>query len=95
MACFSISLDRRRNVCVFGVCEGYKFQDYFSAFHLDFLSSFAMLFSVALSVIEFVLGVHLLFGSYRKSTPRLIFIFLCVMKRRNWYVSALVYCMKG
>ena len=34
----------------------YKFQDYFSAFHLDFLSSFAMLFSVALSVIEFVLG---------------------------------------
>ena len=34
----------------------YKFQDYFSAFHLDFLSSFAMLFSVALSIIEFVLG---------------------------------------
>ena len=65
----------------------YKFQDYFSAFHLDFLSSFAMLFSVALSVIEFVLGVHLLFGSYRKSTPRLIFIFLCVMTPVTLYLA--------
>ena len=53
----------------------YKFQDYFSAFHLDFLSSFAMLFSVALSVIEFVLGVHLLFGSYRKSAD--LYFSLC------------------
>jgi len=65
----------------------YKFQDYFSAFHLDFLSSFAMLFSVALSVIEFVLGVHLLFGSYRKSTPRLIFVFLCVMTPVTLYLA--------
>ena len=65
----------------------YKFQDYFSTFHLDFLSSFAMLFSVALSVIEFVLGVHLLFGSYRKSTPRLIFIFLCVMTPVTLYLA--------
>ena len=65
----------------------YKFQDYFSAFHLDFLSSFAMLFSVALSIIEFVLGVHLLFGSYRKSTPRLIFIFLCVMTPVTLYLA--------
>lgn len=65
----------------------YKFQDYFSAFHLDFLSSFAMLFSVALSIIEFVLGVHLLFGSYRKSTPRLIFIFLCVMTLVTLYLA--------
>ena len=65
----------------------YKFQDYFSAFHLDFLSSFAMLFSVALSVIEFVLGVHLLVGSYRKSTPRLIFIFLCVMTPVTLYLA--------
>ena len=65
----------------------YKFQDYFSAFHLDFLSSFAMLFSVALSVIEFVLRVHLLFGSYRKSTPRLIFIFLCVMTPVTLYLA--------
>ena len=46
-----------------------------------------MLFSVALSVIEFVLGVHLLFGSYRKSTPRLIFIFLCVMTPVTLYLA--------
>ena len=65
----------------------YKFQDYFSAFHLDFLSSFAMLFSVALSVIEFVLGVHLLFGSYRKSTSRLFFIFLCVLTLVTLYLA--------
>ena len=38
----------------------YKFEDYFAAFHLEFLSSFTLLFSVALSVVEFLLGVHLL-----------------------------------
>lgn len=42
---------------------------------------------MALSVIEFVLGVHLLFGSYRKSTPRLIFVFLCVMTPVTLYLA--------
>lgn len=65
----------------------YKFEDYFAAFHLEFLSSFTLLFSVALSVVEFLLGVHLLFGSYRKSTPRLVFLFLCVMTPLTLYLA--------
>lgn len=65
----------------------YKFEDYFAAFHLEFLSSFTLLFSVALSVVEFLLGVHLLFGSYRKSTPRLIFLLLCVMTPLTLYLA--------
>ena len=65
----------------------YKFEDYFTAFHLEFLSSFTLLFSVALSVVEFLLGVHLLFGSYRKSTPRLVFLFLCVMTPLTLYLA--------
>lgn len=65
----------------------YKFEDYFAAFHLEFLSSFSMLFSVALSVVEFLLGMHMLFGSYRKSTPRLIFLFLCVMTPLTLYLA--------
>lgn len=65
----------------------YKFEDYFAAFHLEFLSSFTLLFSVALSVVEFLLGVHLLFGSYRKSTPRLVFLFLSVMTLLTFYLA--------
>ena len=65
----------------------YKFEDYFAAFHLEFFSSFTLLFSVALSVVEFLLGVHLLFGSYRKSTPRLVFLFLCVMTPLTLYLA--------
>lgn len=65
----------------------YKFEDYLAAFHLEFLSSFTLLFSVALSVVEFLLGVHLLFGSYRKSTPRLVFLFLCVMTPLTLYLA--------
>ncbi len=65
----------------------YKFQDYFSAFHLEIFSSFAMMFAVALSAVEFLLGVHLLFGSYRRSTPRLVFLFLCVMTPVTLYLA--------
>lgn len=65
----------------------YKFQDYFVAFHLEFLSSFSMLFAVALCFVEFLLGIHLLFGSYRQSTPRLIFLFLCVMTPVTLYLA--------
>ncbi len=65
----------------------YKFQDYFSAFHLEFLSSFASLFAVLLAVAEFLLGVYLLFGFYRKVTPRLILAFMCVMTPLTLYLA--------
>ncbi len=65
----------------------YKFQDYFAVFHLDFLSPFAMLFAVALSMAEFLFGVHILFGSYRKSTPRLVLALMGVMTPLTLYLA--------
>ncbi len=65
----------------------YKFQDYFTAFHLEFLAPFAMIFAVALSMTEFLLGVHIFFGSYRKSTPRLVLALLAVMAPLTLYLA--------
>ncbi len=65
----------------------YKFQDYFTAFHLEFLSPFAMLLAVVLSIAEFLFGVHIFFGSYRKSTPRMILALLVVMTPLTLYLA--------
>ncbi len=65
----------------------YKFQDYFAVFHLDFLSPFALLFAVGLSMAEFLFGVHLFFGSYRRSTPRLVLALLAVMTPLTLYLA--------
>ncbi len=65
----------------------YKFQDYFSAFHIEFLAPYAMLLAVALSITEFLLGVHLLLGSYRKATPRLILALMGVMTPLTLYLA--------
>lgn len=45
----------------------YKFQDYFNAFHLDFLSPAALVFAIALSLLEFVVGVSILFKQYYRA----------------------------
>ncbi|UOB19341.1 BT_3928 family protein [Abyssalbus ytuae] len=42
----------------------YKLTDYFSAFHLEFLSPLSLFFSFLLNMSEFVLGVCLLFGVF-------------------------------
>lgn len=45
---------------------GYKLQEYFEVFHLDFLSGWATGIAILLCVFEIVLGALLLFGFWRK-----------------------------
>lgn len=44
----------------------YKLQEYFEVFHLAFLSSFAVFFSITLCALEVILGLFLLTGYYAK-----------------------------
>lgn len=56
--------------------SAYKFLDYFSAFNIEFLNSLAIFFSVALSALEFIIGIALVFGLKPKysTTGGLIFM---------------------
>ncbi|WP_316791387.1 BT_3928 family protein [Pedobacter frigoris] len=45
---------------------GYKLQEYFEVFHMDFLSGWATGIAILLCVFEIVLGALLLFGFWRK-----------------------------
>lgn len=42
--------------------SAYKFQDYFTAFNLDFLQGSALILSIILSSLEFLVGISLFFG---------------------------------
>jgi uncharacterized membrane protein YphA (DoxX/SURF4 family) len=46
--------------------SAYKFMDYFAAFNLQWLDSFAIFLSVALSAIEFIIGAALMVGVKNK-----------------------------
>ncbi len=54
----------------------YKIQDYLIAFNLTEFFSFALPVAVLMVVAEFALGVLLLLGIYRKTTTRLIGLFM-------------------
>lgn len=45
----------------------YKLEEYFEVFHLTFLNSFAVFFSVTLCALEVILGLFLLTGYYAKN----------------------------
>mgnify|MGYP003565918807 CR=1 FL=1 len=46
----------------------YKFEDYFEAFHLGFLSSLSLVLAILLCVVELVIGLNLLLGIRIKIT---------------------------
>lgn len=83
--------------CVFVVSGGaklidpagtmYKIDDYLAVMHLTAFSSLSMLASVSLSLIEFVLGVCVLLGSYRKAVPVLLLIFMGIMTPLTLYLA--------
>jgi uncharacterized membrane protein YphA (DoxX/SURF4 family) len=54
----------------------YKFNDYFTAFGLEFLSVIALPLAILLSTLEFVLGFSLLFGTIRKITAWVTLLFM-------------------
>ncbi|MFO7844318.1 MAG: DoxX family protein [Bacteroidales bacterium] len=54
----------------------YKFNDYFAAFNLEFLSIIALPLAILLSTLEFVIGFSLLFATKRKLTAWVTLIFM-------------------
>ena len=67
--------------------SAYKFQDYFNAFNLEFLSFVALPASFILSALEFSLGVCLLAGVYRKITSFIILLFMSFMTCLTLYLA--------
>ena len=65
--------------------SAYKFQDYFTAFGMPWLSPLALLASFALSAFEFSLGVCILLGVYRKVITFFILAFMLVMTPLTLY----------
>jgi len=65
----------------------YKFEEYFSAgvLNLEFLSPFALQFSIFLIIAETLLGVMLLVGYKSKFTVRSLFVLTSVFLFLTWY----------
>jgi uncharacterized membrane protein YphA (DoxX/SURF4 family) len=54
----------------------YKLVDYFSAFHVDFLSPFAFTLSIVLNMSEFVLGIALVLGLFTNFFTRMALVYM-------------------
>jgi len=67
--------------------SAYKFQDYFAAdvLNLEFLSPYALPFSIVLIVAEIMLGVMLLVGYKSKFTVRSLMLLTLVFLFLTWY----------
>jgi uncharacterized membrane protein YphA (DoxX/SURF4 family) len=59
--------------------SAYKFEDYFIAFGIDFPNVFTIYLSIALSALEFALGVCILLAVYRRFSSILILLFMSFM----------------
>lgn len=64
-----------------------KFGDYFTAFGLDALQPFALLFSFCLAALEFALGICLLLGVYRRYVSLLVLLFMLFMTPLTLYLA--------
>jgi len=65
----------------------YKIQDYFIALNLTELYSLSLILSVILSVGEFLLGVFILLGLYRKVTSVLVVLFMIIMAPLTLWIA--------
>lgn len=57
----------------------YKFIEYFDVWHIDMPVNLLLVGVFALCIYEFVIGVFLVFGAFRRSTPVFALLFMCVM----------------
>lgn len=57
----------------------YKFEEYFGAWHIDMPVSILLMAVFALCIYEFVVGVFLVMGLFRRSTPIFALLFMAVM----------------
>ena len=60
-----------------GAC--YKITDYLTALGLEHWTGTALFFAVALAALEFMLGVAIVVGAYRRSAPWVALLFMLVM----------------
>ena len=60
-----------------------KFSDYFQVLHLSALKPISIHLAILLSMLEFLIGVHLLFNSRRTVTSWLTLIFLAFSQKRH------------
>ncbi len=67
--------------------SAYKFQDYFTAFGMDFLKVLALPMSFGLSALEFALGVCILLAIYRRLTTILVLLFMSFMTLLTFYLA--------
>lgn len=65
----------------------YKIEDYLISFHLAQFVPLALTFALALILLEFLLGVFILFGIYRKWTTHFAVLFMVVMTPLTLYIA--------
>ena len=65
----------------------YKIEDYLISFHLAQFVPLALTFALALILLEFLLGVFILLGIYRKWTTSLAVLFMIVMTPLTLYIA--------
>ena len=63
----------------------YKFEEYFEVLHLDFLIPYALPFAIFLILLEIMLGVMLLVGSFSKITVWSLLLLITVFLFLTWY----------
>lgn len=62
--------------CVDPMGSAIKFEEYFIAFSVDFLTPLAMVFAVVLSSVELLIGISILMGFYKSVVSKISLIFL-------------------
>ena len=65
----------------------YKIEDYLISFHLTQLIPLALTFAVVLVLLEFLVGVFILLGLYRKVSASLAVLFMLVMTPMTLYIA--------
>ena len=65
----------------------YKIEDYLISFQLLEFIPLALAFAVGLILLEFLLGVFILLGLYRKITTTLVLLFMLVMTPMTLYIA--------
>ena len=68
-----------------GTC--YKITDYLTALGLEHWTGAALFFAVALSALEFMLGIAIIVGVYRRSSPWIALIFMLVMTPLTLWIA--------
>ena len=64
-----------------------KIREYLLAFGIDFMMPIAFFLAVCLGVYEMILGVNLLFGSYRRVSSVMLFLTMLVMTPLTLYLA--------